>query len=65
MNKKTFGLALMVTGGAIAVAAIVNMNAAKIPTAITKHVPVFPTGKNAYNVGVGIALAGVGYWLKK
>ena len=65
MNKKTLGLALLVTGGVLAVGAFINMNATKFPTKLTEKIPVFPTGKNAYNVGIGVALGVAGYWLKR
>lgn len=65
MNKKTIGLVLLVAGGALAAAAVANMNATYLPVSITSKLPVFPTGTNSYNAGIGAALLVVGFYLRK
>lgn len=62
--KKNVAVGLVVIGGLLAAAAIANMNAAHLPTALTSKIPVVPTGKNSYNALIGVALAGVGFYLK-
>jgi hypothetical protein len=64
MSKKTFGVGLIVVGGLLAAAALANMNAAHLPTSVTSKIPVVPTGKNKYNLGIGLAVAAVGFYLK-
>jgi hypothetical protein len=66
MNKKTFGLGLIVVGGLLAAAALANMPtvSAHLPVSVTSKIPVVPTGTNKYNLGIGLAVAAVGFYLK-
>jgi len=62
--KKNVGVGLIVIGGLVLAAAVANMSAAHLPTKLTSKIPVLPTGKNTYNALIGLALVGVGVYLK-
>jgi hypothetical protein len=63
--KKNVGVGLIVVGGLLAAAAVANIESANLPISITSKIPVVPTGNNKYNAAIGVALAVVGFYLRK